>query len=91
MNKADLVAKIADKTDVTKKQAAAMVDAFVETIEKEVKKGEKVQLIGFGTFELRKRKARQGRNPQKPGEIVKIPATKAPVFKAGKAFKDFVK
>ena len=91
MNKADLVAKIADKTDVTKKQAAAMVDAFVETIEKEVKKGEKVQLIGFGTFELRKRKARQGRNPQKPGEIVKIPATKAPVFKAGKAFKDIVK
>ncbi len=90
MNKADLVAKIADKTDVTKKQAAAMVDAFVETIEKEVKKGEKVQLIGFGTFELRKRKARQGRNPQKPGEIVKIPATKAPVFKAGKALKDAV-
>lgn len=91
MNKAQLVDKIADKTEFHKKDVALMVDAFVETIEKEVKKGEKVQLIGFGTFELRKRKARQGRNPQKPGEIVKIPATKAPVFKAGKAFKDFVK
>ncbi|HPX71147.1 MAG TPA: HU family DNA-binding protein [Bacillota bacterium] len=90
MNKAELVAAIAEQTGVTKKTADAMVKAFVDTVQGELKKGGKVQLIGFGTFEIRARKARNGRNPQKPDEIVKIPASKAPVFKAGKAFKDAV-
>lgn len=91
MNKAELVAAIAAKTDLKKKDTEATLEAFVETVQEELKKGGKVQLIGFGTFELRDRKARTGRNPQKPGEVVEIPATKAPAFKAGKAFKDAVK
>ena len=90
MNKAELVTAIAEKTGVTKKDADAMLKAFVDTIEEELVKGEKVQLIGFGTFEIRERKERSGRNPQKPEEVVTIPASKAPVFKAGKAFKDSV-
>ena len=90
MNKAELVTAIAEKTGVTKKDADAMLKAFVDTIEEELVKGEKVQLIGFGTFEIRERKERNGRNPQKPEEVVAIPASKAPVFKAGKAFKDSV-
>jgi len=90
MNKAELVTAIAEQTGVTKKTADAMVKAMTDTITAELKKGEKVQLIGFGTFETRERKARSGRNPQKPQEIVEIPASKAPVFKAGKAFKDAV-
>lgn len=90
MNKAELVTAIAEKTGVTKKDADAMLKAFVDTVEEELVKGEKVQLIGFGTFELRERKERSGRNPQKPEEVVTIPASKAPVFKAGKAFKDAV-
>ena len=90
MNKAELVAAIAEQTGVTKKTADAMVKAFVDTVQGELKKGGKVQLIGFGTLEIRARKDRNGRYPQKPDEIVKIPASKAPVFKAGKAFKDAV-
>ncbi len=91
MNKTELVAAIADKTGLTKKDTEATVNAFIAAVESELtKKDGKVQLIGFGTFEVRKRKARTGRNPQKPGEVVKIPASKAPVFKAGKAFKDVV-
>ena len=91
MNKAELVAAIAAKTGLTKKDTEATVNAFVATVEEELKKKEgKVQLIGFGTFEVKNRKARQGRNPQKPGEIVKIPASKAPTFRAGKAFKEAV-
>jgi len=91
MNKAELVAAIAAKTGLTKKDTEATLNEFVAAVEKELtKKDGKVQLIGFGTFEVRQRKARQGRNPQKPGEVVKIPASKAPVFKAGKAFKDAV-
>ena len=82
MNKAELVTAIAEKTGVTKKDADAMLKAFVDTIEEELVKGEKVQLIGFGTFEIRERKERNGRNPQKPEEVVTIPASKAPVFKA---------
>ena len=66
------------------------MNAFVGTIEEALVKGEKVQLIGFGTFETRDRKARQGRNPRKPGEVIDIAASKAPVFKAGKALKDAV-
>ena len=91
MNKTELVAAIAAKTGLTKKDTEATISAFTEVVEKELKKKDgKVQLIGFGTFEVKSRKARQGRNPQKPDEVVKIPASKAPVFKAGKAFKEAV-
>ena len=90
MNKAELIAAIAEKTELTKKDTELTVNAFVETVQEALKKGDKVQMIGCGTFEVRDRKARMGRNPQKPGEVVKIAASKAPVFKAGKAFKDAV-
>ena len=89
MNKAELVAAIAGKTNVTKKMAEESVNAFVEVVTEEMKKGEKVQLVGFGSFEVRKRAARKGRNPQ-TNEEIKIPSSKAPVFKAGKALKDTV-
>ena len=89
MNKAELIAAIAAKTGVTKKSAEAALNAFVDAVEGALKKGEKVQLVGFGSFEVRKRAARKGRNPQTKEEI-KIPASKAPVFKAGKALKDLV-
>ena len=88
MNKAELVAAVAEKTNSTKKDAEATINAFLETVEQALKDGEKVQLIGFGTFETKSRKARQGRNPRKPDEIIDIPASKAPTFKAGKALKD---
>ena len=90
MNKAELIAAVAEKTEFTKKDAEAAVNAFVSSVEDALKKGDKVQLIGFGTFEVRKRKARQGRNPRKPDEIINIPASKAPTFKAGKALKDAI-
>lgn len=90
MNKAELVAAIAEKTNFTKKDAEVALNAVVSCIEEAMVKGEKVQLIGFGTFETRERKARQGRNPKKPEEIINIAASKAPVFKAGKALKDSV-
>lgn len=90
MNKAELVAAMAAKTGLTKKDTEATLEAFVEAVEAELKAGKKVQLIGFGTFEVRSRKERTGRNPQNPDKVVKIPASKAPVFKAGKAFKDVV-
>ncbi len=90
MNKAELIAAVAEKTKFTKKDAETAVNAFVSCVEDALANGEKVQLIGFGTFETRERKARQGRNPRKPGEIIKIAASKAPVFKAGKALKDSV-
>ena len=89
MNKAELVAAVAAKTGDTKKAAEASVDAFVAAVKESLKKGEKVQLVGFGSFEVRKRAARKGRNPQTKEEI-KIPASKAPVFKAGKALKEVV-
>lgn len=90
MNKADLVAAVADKTNFTKKDAELAINAVLETVEESLVKGERVQLIGFGTFETRERKERQGRNPRKPEETIDIPASKAPVFKAGKALKDAV-
>ena len=90
MNKADLVASVAEKAGLTKKDAEVAVNAFLSSVEEALVKGEKVQLIGFGTFETRQRKARQGRNPRKPGEVIDIAAAKAPVFKAGKALKDAV-
>ena len=89
MNKSDLIAAMAAKTGETKKSAEASLDAFISTVTESLKKGEKVQLVGFGSFEVRKRTARKGRNPQTKEEI-KIPASKAPVFKAGKALKDLV-
>ena len=89
MNKAELIAAIAAKTGDTKKVAEATVNAFVETVTDALKEGDKVQLVGFGSFEVRKRAARKGRNPQTKEEI-KIPASNAPVFKAGKALKDLV-
>lgn len=90
MNKAELITAVAEKTGSTKKEAETAVNAFVTTIEEALKKGDKVQMIGFGTFEVRQRKARTGRNPRKPGEEIQIAASKAPVFKAGKALKDAV-
>ena len=88
MTKADLVAKVAE-TGMTKKEAAEAVDAVIAAITKALSKGEKVSLVGFGSFSVRKRKARTGRNPQ-TGEAIKIKAKKVPVFSAGKALKDAV-
>ena len=89
MNKAELVTEIAKKSNTTKKVAEEYVNAFVDVVTEELVKEEKIQIIGFGSFEVRKRAARKGRNPQTKEEI-KIPASKAPVFKAGKALKDTV-
>jgi len=89
MNKKELVAAVAEKAELTKKDAEKAVNAFVETIEAELKKGEKVSLVGFGTFEVSKRNSREGRNPR-TGETIKIKSAKAPRFKAGKALKDAV-
>ena len=89
MNKTELVAAIAENAEISKKDAEKAVKAFVEVITEELKKGEKVQLVGFGTFEVTSRAAREGRNPQ-TGNTMKIAACKAPKFKAGKALKDAV-
>ncbi len=89
MNKTELVAAIAKKTELSKKDAEKAVKAFTEVVTAELKKGEKVQLVGFGTFEVSKRAARTGRNPQ-TGKEIKIKASKTPKFKAGKALKDVV-
>lgn len=89
MNKAELVEALATKTGETKKSAEASLNAFIEVVTDALKKGDKVQLIGFGSFEVRKRAARKGRNPQ-TGEEMKIAASKAPVFKAGKTLKEKV-
>lgn len=89
MNKGELVNAISEKTGVSKKAAEVSLNALTEIISEELKKGEKVQLVGFGTFETRKRAARKGRNPQTKEEI-KIPASIAPAFKPGKALKDLI-
>ena len=89
MNKSDLIAAVAAKTGESKKNAEASVNAVVDVITESLKKGDKVQLVGFGSFEIRERAARKGRNPQTMEEI-RIPASKAPVFKAGKALKDLI-
>ena len=89
MNKVELVEAMAKKTGLSKKDAEGALKAFIDTVEFEVKKGRKVQLVGFGTFEVSKRAARKGRNPQ-TGEAMKIKASKTPKFKPGKAFKDAV-
>ena len=89
MNKSDLVAIVAEKMEVSKKDAEVSLNAVVEAIIESLVKGEKIQLIGFGSFEVRKRAARKGRNPQ-TNEEIKIPASKVPAFKAGQALKDAV-
>ena len=89
MNKTELIAAIADQAELSKKDAEAVLNAFTGTIGKALKKGDKVQLVGFGTFEVSKRSARKGRNPQ-TGETIKIKASKTPKFKAGKALKDMI-
>lgn len=89
MNKTELVAAIADRAEMTKKDAEKALTAFTEVVTKELKKGGKVQLVGFGTFEVSERAAREGRNPQ-TGDTMKIAASKAPKFKPGKALKDEV-
>ena len=89
MNKTELVAAMADQAGLSKKDAEKALAAFTSVVTDELKKGEKVQLVGFGTFEISERKAREGRNPQN-GQTMKIAASKAPAFKAGKAFKDVV-
>lgn len=89
MNKADLVAAVAEKADVSKKDAEKAVNAVFASIEEALAKSEKVQLVGFGTFEVKDRAERTGRNPQTKETIV-IPASKVPGFKAGKALKDAV-
>ena len=87
MNKATLIAKMAEKSELSKKQAEAALNVFTDTITEALKAGDKVQLMGFGTFELKERAARIGRNPATK-ESIEIPAKKTPSFKAGKGFKD---
>ena len=89
MNKSELVAAIADKAGISKKDSEKALAAFIDSVTAELKKGQKVQLVGFGTFEIRKRAARTGINPQTK-KTIKIAASKNPVFKAGKALKDAV-
>ena len=89
MNKTELVAAVAEQADISKKDAEKVLKAFVDVVTEEMKKGEKGQLVGFGTFEVSERAAREGRNPQ-TGKTMKIEACKAPKFKAGKALKDAV-
>ena len=89
MNKTELIAAIAEKTELSRKDAEKALKAFTEVVEEELKKGEKIQLVGFGTFEVSERAAREGRNPQ-TGKTMEIAACKAPKFKAGKALKDIV-
>lgn len=89
MNKAELVAAIAEKSELTKKDAEKALKAFTDVVTEELKAGNKIQLVGFGTFEVVKREAREGRNPQ-TGEVMPIPESLAPKFKAGKALKDEV-
>lgn len=90
MNKSDLVSKMAEKSGLTKKDTQKALDSFMACVEEALIEGDKVQLVGFGTFETRERAARQGRNPKNPDQIIEIAASKAPVFKAGKSFKEAV-
>ena len=89
MNKTELIAAMADQTQLSKKDAEAALKAFVDVVSAELKNGGKVQLVGFGTFEVSERAAREGRNPQ-TGETMTIKASKTPRFKAGKALKDMM-
>ncbi len=89
MNKTELIAAMAEVSGVSKKDTEAVLKAFTEVVSDELKKGEKIQLIGFGTFEVSERAAREGRNPA-TGETMQISAVRAPKFKAGKALKDMI-
>ena len=89
MNKAELIAAVAAKAGVSQKDAGVVVAAVLDEIKDALKKGDKVQLVGFGSFEVRAKAARTGKNPR-TGETISIPASKAPAFKAGKAFKDYI-
>lgn len=89
MNKTEFISVIAEKAELSKKDAEKALKAFTDVVEEELKKGEKIQLVGFGTFEVSERAAREGRNPQ-TGETMKIEACKVPKFKPGKALKDAV-
>ena len=89
MNKTELIAAVAEKTDLSKKDADAAVSAVLGALTDALKAGDKIQLVGFGTFEVRNRAAKQGRNPR-TGETMTVPASKVPAFKAGKALKDAV-
>ena len=89
MNKTELVAAIAEKAELSKKDSEKALKAFIDVVTDELKAGEKIQLVGFGTFEVAERAARTGKNPQTKEEI-QIPASKAPKFKAGRALKDTV-
>jgi DNA-binding protein HU-beta len=90
MNKSELVTKLAGQAEVSKKDAAKVLEAFKDVVAEALAHGDKVSLIGFGTFEVRERAARKGRNPQ-TNEVINIPASKVPAFKAGKGLKDVVK
>ena len=89
MNKAELITSMAEKSQLTKKDAEAALKAFIDSVQEALENGEKVQLVGFGTFETRERAAREGRNPRTK-EVISIPASVVPVFKAGKEFKEKV-
>ena len=89
MNKSELIAAMSEKAELSKKDAEKALKAFTDVVTEELQKGEKIQLVGFGTFEVSERAARTGRNPQSGAEMV-IPASKAPKFKAGKALKDMI-
>lgn len=89
MNKAELITSMAEKSQLTKKDTEVALKAFIDSVQEALEKGEKVQLVGFGTFETRERAAREGRNPRTK-ETIQIPASVAPVFKAGKEFKEKV-
>lgn len=90
MNKSEFISKVAEKAEISKADAKKAVDAFAEVVKETLKSGDKIQLIGFGTFETVERSARTGRNPQ-TGEIMEIPASLSPKFKAGAALKEAVK
>ena len=90
MNKSELLVSISEKSGLKKSESEKALNAMIETITEALTEGEKVQLVGFGTFEVRQRKAREGRNPRNPEEVIKIPASKAPVFRSGKALKEAV-
>ncbi len=90
MNKSELIGVVSEKTEISKKDTEKVINAVLETITDELSKGDKIQLVGFGTFEVRERKAREGRNPA-TGDTIKIPTSKVPAFKAGKTLREKVK
>ncbi len=90
MNKAELLTNMAERSGLTKAESEKALNAFIDTVTEALTDGEKVQLVGFGSFESRPRKAREGRNPRNPEEVIQIPASVAPVFRAGKTLKEAV-